>query len=85
MSHWFFSRFKLLLNSEGTGDAKKVIQENALRAGVIVLPGLVAYPNERESSYCRASFSIATDEQLDEAARRLATVVREARKSAGVN
>ena len=74
------NRFKLLIppSTSGTYDSSALISTSALQAGVLALPGIVAFPLRRTNAYCRASFSLLSEEEMDEAARRLAGVIREA-------
>lgn len=78
-------RFQLLipppsddLNST-EGDSAELIRSKAFDNGVLALPGTSFFANGRRSAYVRASFSVLNDEDTDEALRRLAEVVREAR------
>jgi len=82
-----FVWFKLLLKSPtsppGTddGDSETIIRTNALKKGVLALPGTVFLPNGRKSAYVRASFSLLSEEDVDEAVRRLKEVILEARRT----
>ena len=57
------------------GDSKELIQTKALENGVLALPGTVFFPNGRRSAYARASFSLLTTEEINEALRRLRKVL----------
>ena len=59
-----------------------LIRESALKAGVLALPGVVAYPLEGKSAYCRSSFSLLSEEDMNEACRRLSVIVKEAQGTA---
>ncbi|KZT42180.1 PLP-dependent transferase [Sistotremastrum suecicum HHB10207 ss-3] len=61
-------------------DSDQLIRTKAFEAGVLALPGVVAFPLERVNSYVRVSFSLVSAEDMDEACRRLAGVVREAQQ-----
>jgi len=61
------------------GDSAELIRSKAFDNGVLALPGTSFFANGRRSAYVRASFSVLNDEDTDEALRRLAEVVREAR------
>jgi tryptophan aminotransferase len=76
-----FTRFKLLLDptSSTGGDSELVIRTKALERGVLALPGTVFLPSGHTSAYVRASFSINSEEEIEEALRRLAQVVLDAR------
>lgn len=69
----------LELLSNETADTGKLIQEKAIAAGVLLLPGKVFYePNDirsQECKYVRASFSIATEEQINEGLKRFANLL----------
>ena len=77
-----FPRFKLLttqkdreIGSEGDGDSEATIRAKALEGGVLALPGTAFLPNGRKSAYVRASFSLTSDEEVDEGLRRLRNVI----------
>ncbi|KZP17701.1 PLP-dependent transferase [Athelia psychrophila] len=80
-----FVWFKLLLSPPGgsaTGaeeDSAAIIRTHALEKGVLALPGTAFLPNGRKTAYVRASFSLLGDADIDEALRRLGSVVAEAR------
>ena len=83
-----FSRFKLLLKSPNSssdelssGDSEAIIRTNALERGVLALPGTVFLPNGRKTAYVRASFSLVSEAEVDEALRRLREVVLDARRN----
>jgi len=82
-----FVWFKLLLKSPNSlaggddGDSETIIRTNALEKGVLALPGKVFLSNGRKTAYVRASFSLLSDEDVDEALRRLSEVIAEARTS----
>ncbi|KAF7972431.1 hypothetical protein HWV62_18000 [Athelia sp. TMB] len=75
--------FKLLLSRPGAtaveDDSAEIIRIHALEKGVLALPGTAFLPNGRKTAYVRASFSLLGDADIDEALRRLASVVAEAR------
>jgi len=81
-----FVWFKLLLTApNGTddaddGDSESIIRNNAFQKGVLALPGTVFLPNGRKTAYVRASFSLLSEADVDEAVRRLKEVILEARK-----
>jgi tryptophan aminotransferase len=79
-----FFWFKLLLNStDGSeGDSEDLIRTKALEKGVLALPGTAFLPNGRKSAYCRASFSLVPEEDIDEALKRLRTVLIQERSHA---
>jgi len=80
-----FIWFKLLLKPNGTddtddGDSESIIRKNALEKGVLALPGTVFLPNGRKTAYVRASFSLLSENDAEEAVRRLKEVILDARK-----
>ena len=81
-------RFKLLLKSPNSsadelssGDSEAIIRTNALERGVLALPGTVFLPNGRKTAYVRASFSLVSEAEVDEALRRLREVILDARRN----
>jgi tryptophan aminotransferase len=84
-SHTLIFRFKLLIpppdddRNAIEGDSAELIRTKAFNNGVLALPGTSFIANGGRSAYVRASFSVLNDEDTDEALRRLAEVVREAR------
>lgn len=70
---WY--RFKLNIPE---GDSAQLIGTKALAKGVIAVPGMVFYPSRRQTAYVRTAFSVMDIELVDEALKRLASVVREA-------
>lgn len=80
-----FFWFKLLLKPPGSGDdaddgdSESIIRKNAVEKGVLALPGTVFLPNGRKTAYVRASFSLLSEADVEEAVRRLKEVILEAR------
>ncbi|KAG8863092.1 hypothetical protein FRB96_009272 [Tulasnella sp. 330] len=75
-----FVWFKLNLRSSNgseEGDSNALIAQRAVAKGVLAIPGTSFFPNGRTSAYVRASFSTIALDDVDEALRRLAEVVRE--------
>ncbi|KAG8821443.1 hypothetical protein FRC17_009826 [Serendipita sp. 399] len=60
------------------GDSEKLIREKALEAGVLALPGKSFFVKARTTPYVRTAFSLLDENEVDEALRRLAVVVRAA-------
>lgn len=58
-------------------DAKALIEEKAAAANVLFVPGQAFDPSDEPSRYVRASYSTATDDEMDKAMERLAMIVRE--------
>ena len=89
-SHFLvLDRMKLLLppssNSlDGSGDSQELIRTKAFQNGVLALPGTVFFPNGQTSAYVRLSFSLVSEDQIDEGLRRLGEVLRAERKAAGM-
>jgi kynurenine/2-aminoadipate aminotransferase len=67
-----FVWFKFL----GIDDSLQLIQEKAISAKVLMVPGRSCSVNDKPSPYARAAFSIASDAEMDEALRRLAEMLR---------
>lgn len=77
-----FFWFKLLLNPEHPeieGDSDDIIRNKALENGVLALPGTVFLPNGRKTAYVRASFSLLSEEEVNEALKRLKAIILQAR------
>ena len=64
----------------GIDDAHALIAEHAVSAKVLLIPGSSFMPCGSPSSHVRAAFSTATPEQIDEALKRLAGLLRQARE-----
>ncbi|KAG1729833.1 pyridoxal phosphate-dependent transferase [Suillus paluster] len=82
-----FFWFKLLLSPNQTsdvdeGDSEDLIQTKAYEGGVLALPGTVFLPNGRKTAFVRASFSLCTESQVNEALKRLRTVLLKERGQA---
>ena len=80
-----YDRFKLLLSPNQTsdadeGDSEDLIRTKAYEGGVLALPGTVFLPNGRKTAFVRASFSLSTEEQVNEALKRLRMVLLKDRK-----
>jgi tryptophan aminotransferase len=77
-----FFWFKLLLNPndpDDEGDSEDVIRNKALENGVLALPGTAFLPDGRKTAYCRASFSLVSEEDINEGLKRLRSIVLQAR------
>lgn len=61
------------------GDSYEVITKNAIARGVLAVPGVGFSPNKKTGPFVRVSFSQVNEQEADEAIKRLADVVREAR------
>jgi tryptophan aminotransferase len=59
------------------GDSTVFIRSKAIDRGVLVLPGATAFVDGRQTARVRVSFSLLTEEETDEAIRRLAEVLKE--------
>ena len=64
------------------GDSLDVIRTKAVAKGFLAVPGVSFMPSGSMSSFVRVSFSLATEEDADEAFRRLRSVILECRESA---
>jgi len=82
-----FMWFKLLLKPDGSsegdddGDSEDLIRTKAIENGVLALPGTAFLPNGQKSAYVRAAFSLLPEEEVNEALRRLRTLILQARSS----
>lgn len=78
MFYWF-----KLLSFDGTpGDSETTIRTKAFNKGVLALPGSAFLPNGAQSAYVRASFSLLSEEEVDEALKRLKAVLEEEKERA---
>jgi len=72
----------LWIRVPGISDTKLMIEEKALAKEVMLVPGCVFEVDEAApSQYLRAAFSVATEEQIDVAFRRLRILIEEEIKS----
>lgn len=76
-----FFRFKLLL--PGEGDSESIIKTKAYEQGVLALPGTVFLPSGGKTGYVRASFSLLSEEDVEEALMRLRQVLTEETRTRG--
>mmetsp|Transcript_19969 Transcript_19969/g.28961 ORF Transcript_19969/g.28961 Transcript_19969/m.28961 type:complete len:480 (+) Transcript_19969:1-1440(+) len=60
----------------GIHDTKTLVEEKAVDAGVLFVPGQSFCPLNEPSSYVRASYSTASDEDMNVAMERLAALIR---------
>ncbi|KAF6091875.1 aminoadipate aminotransferase [Phyllostomus discolor] len=68
----------LWIKIKGIKDAKKLIEEKAIKKQILMVPGNAFYiDNSAPSPYFRASFSLASPEQMDTAFQRLAQLIKE--------
>ncbi|KAK1231528.1 hypothetical protein PQX77_005360 [Marasmius sp. AFHP31] len=70
--------FWLKLNVPGE-DSDAIIRTKALQNGVLALPGTVFLSRGGKTAYVRAAFSLLAPADVEEALRRLAKIVRDAR------
>ncbi|XP_070785810.1 kynurenine/alpha-aminoadipate aminotransferase, mitochondrial isoform X2 [Enoplosus armatus] len=69
----------LWLKLKGIADTQQLIMKKALEKEVLLVPGGVFMINSSEPCpYVRAAFSLSTPEQIDEAFRRLSSLIKEA-------
>lgn len=61
----------------GADDTESLIKEKAVEAKVLMLPGASFMPNGEKSNFVRASFSIPPEEDMDEALRRFAELLKQ--------
>ncbi|RXW25327.1 hypothetical protein EST38_g512 [Candolleomyces aberdarensis] len=62
---------------EGEGDSTPFIRDTAVPRGVLVLPGKAAFPDGRETHHVRLSFSLLSNDEMEEAVKRLAGAIVE--------
>uniref|UniRef100_A0A673BVU3 Aminotransferase class I/classII large domain-containing protein n=1 Tax=Sphaeramia orbicularis TaxID=375764 RepID=A0A673BVU3_9TELE len=69
----------LWIKLKGIADTQQLIMEKALEKEVLLVPGGVFMINSSEPcAYVRAAFSLSTPEQMDEAFRRLSSLIKDA-------
>jgi len=67
----------LWLKLKGITDTSALIEEKARQANVLLCPGNYFAVNEgKPNPYCRAAFSLATPDEMNEAFKRLAELIR---------
>lgn len=66
------------------GDSFALISEKAQAAGVLAVPGVAFVPDGSKSCYVRTSFSLIDENDVEEAFRRLRSVVQHAWQEAGL-
>ncbi|XP_054573619.1 kynurenine/alpha-aminoadipate aminotransferase, mitochondrial [Eptesicus fuscus] len=63
---------------KGISDVKKLVEEKAIKKEILMVPGNAFYiDSSAPSPYFRASFSLASPEQMDVAFQRLAELIKE--------
>ncbi|ELK24903.1 PREDICTED: kynurenine/alpha-aminoadipate aminotransferase, mitochondrial isoform X1 [Myotis davidii] len=68
----------LWIKIKGISDVKKLIEEKAIKKEILMIPGNAFYiDSSAPSPYFRASFSLASPEQMDIAFQRLAELIKE--------
>ncbi|XP_061108067.1 kynurenine/alpha-aminoadipate aminotransferase, mitochondrial isoform X2 [Conger conger] len=69
----------LWIRLKGVADTQRLISEKALEKEVLLIPGGVFnIDSSAPSPFVRAAFSLSTPEQIDEAFKRLASLIKEA-------
>ncbi|KAL6118447.1 aadat [Pungitius sinensis] len=69
----------LWIKLKGVADTQQLIMQKALEKEVLLVPGGVFMINSSDPCpYVRAAFSLSTPEQIDEAFRRLSSLIKEA-------
>ncbi|KAM9836498.1 kynurenine/alpha-aminoadipate aminotransferase, mitochondrial isoform 2-T2 [Aulostomus maculatus] len=69
----------LWIKLKGIADTQRLIMEKALEKEVLLVPGGVFMINSSDACpYVRAAFSLSTPQQIDEAFRRLSSLIKEA-------
>lgn len=64
-------------NVQVDGDSTTFIKSKAIDRGVLALPGATSYVDGRQTAHVRVAFSILSDEDTEEAIKRLAALLRE--------
>jgi len=80
LAEWFVPTGGMFLwiKAKGVKDTYKMITERALSKKVVLAPGnLFMIDSSKPTSYMRSSFSAVTEEQMQEAFKRLADLIRE--------
>eukprot|EP01120_Amphizonella_sp_Union-15-10_P009363 TRINITY_DN3526_c0_g1_i1.p1 TRINITY_DN3526_c0_g1~~TRINITY_DN3526_c0_g1_i1.p1 ORF type:complete len:417 (+),score=61.33 TRINITY_DN3526_c0_g1_i1:54-1304(+) len=67
-----FIWFKL----NGVEDSLSLVKEKAVNSKVLLLPGQSFTPDDQKSPYVRASYSTASPEEMEEAVKRLASLLQ---------
>jgi len=62
-------------------DSKSLIETKARQAKVLLVPGQAFHPNGEPGPYVRAAFSVASEEEIETGIQRLATILKEERKT----
>jgi kynurenine/2-aminoadipate aminotransferase len=74
----------LWLKLLGINDTRRLIQEKAFRKEILLVPGCVFMLDEdKPTPYVRASFSLASPEQIDTGFQRLADLIKDELKTGG--
>jgi kynurenine/2-aminoadipate aminotransferase len=63
------------MRCRGVDDTHELIEEHALKAGVLLVPGSVFFPGGPTTPFVRAAFSLASKEDLQEALHRFAKLL----------
>lgn len=58
-------------------DSRRLIQEKAVEAKIVLVPGFEFFAAEKETNFVRASYSTASEEEIETALERLASLLRE--------
>ncbi|XP_077000600.1 kynurenine/alpha-aminoadipate aminotransferase, mitochondrial isoform X3 [Tamandua tetradactyla] len=80
LAEWYVPTAAMFLwiKVKGISDTKKLIEEKAIKKQVLMVPGNVFYvDSSAPSAYFRASFSLASPEQMSVAFQRLAQLIKE--------
>lgn len=67
--------FWLALRLPEGADTFALLSTRGMDIGVLAVPGMAFMPRPRRTCQLRASYSMLTDDQMDEACRRLARLV----------
>lgn len=72
----FFAGMFCWIKLLGIEDTYSLIKEKAVKEKVLLVPGSAFSAAKDKSPFVRASYSTATPEQMDEALRRLANLIK---------
>lgn len=77
---FLYLRLFLSLDPTVLGDSQDLISNAAVKKGVLAVPGVAFLPSGGRSEFVRVSFSLATEEDAEEAFKRLKECILEKRE-----
>ncbi|KAL2148023.1 hypothetical protein VTI28DRAFT_79 [Corynascus sepedonium] len=72
-----FFWFRLLL-PPGADDSLELLRRKGIESRILAIPGTAFFPNPRRAPHLRASYSLVSEHDMDEACRRIAKLVDDA-------